>query len=67
VFHPICPHGSARHTLARLSLFQEARFGKEKMELVKILQHHHVVIRGSNEEGQQFVDALLVSKAFCSR
>jgi hypothetical protein len=51
----------------RLSLFQEARFGKEKMELVKILQHHHVVIRGSNEEGQQIVDALLVSNAFCSR
>ena len=33
--------------------------GKEKVELVDILHKHQVVIRGSNEEGQRFVEALL--------
>lgn len=41
----------------------EARVGKEKMEVVEILRKHHVVIRGSNEEGQRFIEALLDWKA----
>ena len=39
--------------------------GKEKVELVDILRKHHVVIRGSNEEGQRFVEALLVNINHC--
>ena len=35
--------------------------GKDKVELVKLLQKHNVVVRGGPEDGQKFIDALLVS------
>lgn len=41
---------------------QEHRFGIEKVELVKLLQLHGVVVKGGPEGGQQLVDALLVGR-----
>ena len=41
---------------------QEAKVGKDKLELVRLLQEHRVIIRGGGEEGQQLLNALLVSK-----
>ena len=34
--------------------------GKERVELVRMLQAHHVIVRGGPDEGQRLLDALLV-------
>ena len=41
-------------------MLQEKSVGTEKLELVKLLQKHNVVVRGGPEEGQKFIEALLV-------
>jgi len=58
--YSVTPHHLASIVIVH-NFAQEARVGKEKMEVVEILRKHHVVIRGSNEEGQRFIEALLVS------
>jgi hypothetical protein len=39
---------------------QEHQVGREKVEVVQILQSHHVIVRGGAEEGRRLVDALVV-------
>ena len=41
-------------------LDQEAQLGKDRMELGKLLQSHHVLVRGGPDEGQKLIEALLV-------
>lgn len=42
-------------------LFQEHQVGKEKLDVVQILQAHHVIVRGGPQEGNKLIKALLVS------
>ena len=35
--------------------------GKEKLDVVQILQAHHVIVRGGPEEGTKLINALIVS------
>lgn len=44
-----------------VSLLQEHQVGKEKLDVVQILQAHHVIVRGGPEEGNKLIKALLVS------
>ena len=44
---------------------QEHSVGKERVELVRMLQAHHVIVRGGPEEGQRLLDALLVTSTSC--
>ena len=39
---------------------QEQSIGKDRLEVVKLLQEHGVVVRGGPQEGQKFIEALLV-------
>ncbi|EIE21242.1 hypothetical protein COCSUDRAFT_57146 [Coccomyxa subellipsoidea C-169] len=37
----------------------EHQVGGEKLDVVQILQSHHVIVRGGPEEGTRLIDALL--------
>ena len=50
------PHLLTQNTLSK----QEQKFGGEKVELIKLLQRHGVIVRGGPEAGEQFINALLV-------
>ena len=39
---------------------QEANVGKDRLELVRLLQEHRVIVRGGGEEGRRLLTALLV-------
>jgi hypothetical protein len=46
---------------ASLRIVQEHQVGKEKLDVVQILQAHHVIVRGGPEEGTKLINALIVS------
>ena len=48
-------------SVSPLSELQEHQVGKEKLDVVQILQAHHVMVRGGPEEGNKLIKALLVS------
>lgn len=55
-----CDRCSHHACWLRPCAMQEHQVGRERVELVRILQGHHVIVRGGPDEGQRLLDALLV-------
>jgi hypothetical protein len=57
----LCVHGlPLRQSFHDSWVKQEHSVGKERVELVRLLQAHGVVVRGGAEQGQRLLAALLV-------
>ncbi len=54
----MCEVRSSKHRI--VCIVQEHQVGREKLDVVQILQAHHVIVRGGPEEGTRLIDALLV-------